>query len=376
MKITNIKASIVAIPFKKPGLYLLGAKEPEQSYKFVFVEMFTDEGVKGIGVQKDLSGVTVNIIEKTIKDFLIERHISPFNTEMISELLRRVEMHSGQCSAVEIAAWDIIGKVTGMPISKLLGGYRDQIKVYISTGELKTSSERIEEIEGYIEQGIKAIKLKAHHSNYKEDIKHVQDIKDYFGDKIEIMVDGYRAQKTESSFPPPWTRNEALEIARSLEECGVLWLEEPLPIYDKEGLAELCAKVDIYIAGGEAEYGIYTFKEFLERKIYDIIQCDVTLSGGFMETKKIASMAQAFGKWCIPHAWSVGPGIIANLHLCCAIPNCPYFEYVKESPAFNIDVRDAIISEPLLIKNGYVKLPSGPGLGVEINYDVINKYKI
>jgi L-alanine-DL-glutamate epimerase-like enolase superfamily enzyme len=376
MRITDLKASMIEIPYKEPGLFLLGSEIPEKSMKFVLVEMFTDEGIEGIGVQKDSSGTSLPLVRNIVRDFLVKNKISPLNTELISEFLGKIQVHGGQVSAVEIAAWDIVGKLANQPIGKLLGGYRDKMKVYVSTVELKPPQKRVEEVQQYIDQGFEAIKVKAHHVDPQKDLEVVRAIRKAVGNKMEIMVDAFQAQKTQSSIPPPWTRRTALKVAKCLEEYDVLWLEEPLPRYDTEGLTALCNAVDITIAGGESEYGIYTYKELLEKRAYDIVQCDVTLSGGFLETKKIAAMAQAFGKWCIPHAWGVGPRIIPNLHLCCAIPNCPYFEYSLEPPALDIDIRDMVMKQPLYAENGYVSLPSSPGLGIELNRKLIAKYTL
>jgi L-alanine-DL-glutamate epimerase-like enolase superfamily enzyme len=347
-----------------------------KALRVIFVEMFTDEGITGFGVQEGHSQVCIPLIRDLIAPYLVENQVNPFDTELISSFLRRLQPRAGQASAVEVAAWDIVGKACGQPISKLLGGFRDRIKAYASTGEHRSPERRVEDVFDYMERGFKALKLKARHENPMEIVDIVEAIRKAVGDQIDIMVDCVYARGNELSSPQPWTLSTALKVGRRLEELNVLWLEEPMVRTDKEGLATLCRELDMAIAGGESEYGIYTYKELLEGRVYDIIQCDVTLSGGFSETKKIAALAQSHNRWCIPHGWSVGIGLIANLHLACSVPNCPYFEYTLEPPAFEIDMRDMVMTEPLLAIDGYVSLPTGPGLGVELNREVITKYTV
>jgi D-galactarolactone cycloisomerase len=376
VKITDVKASALEVPFHEPGLYLFGSKRPMKTLNVIFVEVFTDEGITGIGVQEGHPAVCIPTIRDLVAPYLIRNEISPFDTEVISSFLRRLQLRAAQASAVEVAAWDIVGKACGQPISKLLGGFRDRIKAYASTGEHRSPERRVEDVYDYMERGFKALKLKARQENPMEIVSIVEAIRKAVGDKIEIMVDCVYARGNELDSPPPWTLSTALKVGRHLQELDVLWLEEPMVRTDKEGLATLCRELDMPIAGGEGEYGIYTYRDLLKENVYDIIQCDVTLSGGFSETKKIAALAQAHNRWCIPHGWSVGIGLIANLHLACSSPNCPYFEYTLEPPAFEIDMRDVVMTEPLLAVDGYVSLPTGPGLGVELNREAIERYTV
>ncbi len=167
-------------------------------------------------------------------------------------------------------------------------------------------------------------------------------------------------------------------MARELDQLGVVWLEEPLPKDDLKGLAELARQADIPIAGGELEWGIHRFREFLELGVYDIVQPDPHWCGGILECRKISALAEAASRQCILHTGGMGGlWVAANLQVSGAIPNCPYFEYLMEPPVWTPEIRDAFLQEPIRISaDGYVEIPDGPGMGVRVNEEAITRYTV
>lgn len=375
MKITDIKFLSMEIPLEVP---LRPAWDPSASYRsfpLALVRIYTDEGQVGSAVEltpQHVMGVSGSQISY-LKTALIGA--DPFEVERIMSKLRYAAFIGPKPWAIEIALWDVIGQACGQPVYKLLGGSQNRIKAYISTMQLKPAEQQAEEARGYFGQGFRAIKLRAHRMDPKEDLKVIRAVRDAVGDEMEIMVDANQAWATE---PPFWSFRTALWMARELDQLGVVWLEEPLPRDDLKGLAELARQADIPIAGGELEWGIHRFRDFLEGGVYDIVQPDPHWCGGILECRKISALAEAACRQCILHTGGIGGlWVAANLQVSGAIPNCPYFEYLMEPPVWTPEIRDVFLKEPIRISaDGYVEIPDGPGMGVEVNEEAITRYTV
>ena len=373
MKITDVKFLSIEIPLEVP---LRPAWDPDASYKsfpLALVRIYTDEGQVGSAVEltpQHVMGVTGSQISY-LKSGLIGA--DPFAIEKIISKLRYAAFIGPKPWAIEIALWDVIGQACGQPIYRLLGGSQDRVKAYASTLQLKTAEEHAEDALNYFAQGFRAIKLRAHRSSPRDDLKVIETVRKAVGDDMEIMVDANQAWTTE---PPFWSFRTALWMARELEQLGVVWLEEPLPKDDLKGLAELARQADIPIAGGELETGIHRFREFLEAGVYDIVQPDPHWSGGILETRKISALAEAANKPCILHTAGIGGlWVAANLQITGAIPNCPYFEYILEPPVWTPENRDVLLKTPIRIaEDGYIDIPMGPGIGVDLDEEAIARY--
>jgi L-alanine-DL-glutamate epimerase-like enolase superfamily enzyme len=162
-----------------------------------------------------------------------------------------------------------------------------------------------------------------------------------------------------------------------MEEYGVYWLEEPLDAYDYEGIAELRSHLTtLRLAGGELNRGPEEIKTYLEKGCYDVYQPDCTFIGGISTTRKIAAMVEAEGKVFTPHTWTNGVGMVANLHAAAASSRVPYIEFPYDPPVWAPEHRDFIFKEPIRIDaEGYVRLPDGPGLGIELDEEKLAKYE-
>jgi len=371
MRITDVEALHIRYPLPKDFRPAWHPGETMKEFDFVIVKVHTDADIVGVGCGGD-SCIEVKVSVERLKQCLIG--IDPFSVERIARLLDNSAYEYGpSLGCVEIAFWDIIGKACGEPVSRLLGGYQNRVKAYASTGECKSAETIVKEVESYVNEGFKAVKLKFHNPNPLEDIRLVQAIRDTVGDKIEILAD---ANQSAPPSEPYWTYEMALKIARRLEKLDVVFLEEPLFIEDHEGLSKLASAVDIPIAGGENERRVHRFRQLLEKGCFDIVQPDVVYTG-VLNAKKIASLAEAYNRLCVPHTWnSGGLGLLANLQLVCAISNCPYLEYPYDKSGWTIEARDALLKEPVPIKDGYVDVPSKPGLGIDLNEEAVQRYLV
>jgi L-alanine-DL-glutamate epimerase-like enolase superfamily enzyme len=346
-----------------------------QKVSFLLVEVSTDEGITGIGEASDCFGHQIplaakEVIEGKIKPLILQQ--DPFNIEWLWNKMRDGLISTGYegivtqaISGVEIALWDIIGKSLKQPVSRLLGGYKNKIKVYASTniGLRRTPlKDQAEAAIGYIEEGYDAIKIRIL-GKPKQDEGIIKLVRDVIGDDINLMVDAYQR----------YSPSVAIKMGKKFERYDLYFLEEPIAQYNLEALARLKSEVDVPIAVGEHVYTKYGFRELIVKDAADVLQPDCTVTGGLLEAKKISTLADAFGMDCMPHTWGTAVGMVAGWHLIASTPNCLMGEYTVAHPHL---MRDELLTDPNIVKieKGYAKVPEKPGLGIELNQETLTKY--
>ena len=344
------------------------------------VEIRTDSGLVGWGDCYGPAAVNRSIIDNVFKAALIGR--DPFDVEVLwEELYNKIKDYGlsgfsiSSISGIDIALWDIIGKATNQPIHKLIGGaFRTQLQAYATGLYFKDmnrlNEEAVAEAKGYVTQGFKAIKMKIGLGSLTKDIDRVSAVRDAIGPDVQLMVDANHC------FNVP----QAIAIGRELQKLNIHWFEEPISPEDLEGYVEVTGKLDMAIAGGENEFTKFGFRRIIERRAMDIVQPDVCAAGGITECKKIAALAQASSIQCVPHAWGTAIGLAATMHYLaslpftppCLLPVPPMLEYEQTFNPF----RDELSSADLTHKGGFVTVPNGPGLGIEINREVLERYRV
>jgi L-alanine-DL-glutamate epimerase-like enolase superfamily enzyme len=330
-----------------------------------FLEIHTDKGLVGIGPDVDPTVIP------GLKSALIGK--DPFDTE---QFLAQYRFHTAagpqRTAPVDIALWDLIGKACNQPVYKLLGAAKESVTCYASMVQLSTPEERARMAVQLADEGWKAIKLRLKFPTMKEDIAVVEAVRKAIGNRMEILTDANQAGFTPSFLSPRrWDLHRAEMTARELERLGCYYLEEPLPQYAFDDLAELRRRVSIPIAGGESCRGFHEFFWMMQKGAYDIIQAEVVISGGITGLRKIAAVAEAFNKYVIPHNGNMRIGNVAHLHLVASWPNGPYLEVLHDPPIGDYRHNWAIFKTPPMVQNGEIRLPQGPGLGVEMNPDLI-----
>jgi D-galactarolactone cycloisomerase len=332
-----------------------------------YLEIHSDQGLVGIGPAMDASLLPVVNEQLAGKD--------PFDVETHAA---RLQYYGGGrprrgTASVDIALWDLVGKATGQPLYRLWGGGKEKVLPYASTIQLSTPERAASLAAELLEEGWKAVKLRLHHETLAEDIRTVEAVRAEVGDRMEIMADANQAQSPGDWQPGVrWDLERAVATARELERLRCSWLEEPLPRYAFDHLGELNRLVELPIAGGENNSGLHEFRWMLERGAYDILQPDSRVSGGITELRKIGALAESFGKRVVPHHGGGGIGTIAHLHLVAAWPHAPYLELLHEPPIGSYGHRFGIFQNPPKVDaTGHMSLPEGPGLGVEIDPDLI-----
>ena len=343
--------------------------------QFPFVRVYTDEGIVGIGeCFRRQPQVVKTLIDCTLKSVLVGQ--DPLDTELRWRDMVRAGSASDMGGAVycaiaglDIAMWDIKGKALGMPIHKLLGGkLRDKIRMYASSMRRDLSPvEEAERAVSFVEDGYTAYKLHSGVPGAMDDpadqtVETVREVRAAVGDHIEILVDVNGAFST----------HHAMEIGRALEDLGVFHFEEPRPHHDLHGLATIADALDIPIASGEMIYTHWQYRDLILQGRVDILQPDIVKVPGFTEFQRIAALASAFGKPITVHNTQPTISTVAHLHVYAAYANIPYAQEYNIEPT---SIRDEwpLLKNPLEVKEGYMEVPDGPGLGVELDEEVVKK---
>jgi D-galactarolactone cycloisomerase len=277
-------------------------------------------------------------------------------------------------SGVDIALWDLKGRHYREPVHRLLGGpLRSEVRAY-ATGTYRRGTGNpvdyiTEEARGYVAEGFGAVKLKIGFG-IEEDAQLIAAVRDTIGPRTGLMLDanhGYDAI-------------EAIALGRRVAALDIGWLEEPVVPDDLDSYVEVRRGQPIPVAGGECEFTRWGFREVLTRRAIDIIQPDTCAAGGLSEAKKIADMATAFGVRYVPHVWGTGIGLAAALQLLAVLPHTPP-RHTPVEPLLEFDrsehpFRQAVLKAPLEHERGVVRIPEGPGLGIEVNRTAVARWRI
>ena len=276
--------------------------------------------------------------------------------------------------------WDIIGQIAGMPVFKLWGGHDDNVPAYCATGEVRSAEERVADVEELADSGFRAVKLRFHRPNPADDLAVVEAVRDAVGDRVELMVDANQAGVLPGvGGHERWDFRRALTVARELQQLDVLWLEEPLDRHDYDGLRRLRDQLDtLAIAGGECNQGLHEFRLLIRGGCYDIVQPDAVISEGIFQLWKVAAFAEAAHLDVVPHTWTNGVGLVANLHLAAAIPNCRWLEFPHDpGSGWTADAGNQMLAEPPWIDSeGCVRVPDRPGFGFLLDHERIDHYTV
>jgi D-galactarolactone cycloisomerase len=303
--------------------------------------------------------------------------VDPRRTEVVRSICETVDFHGGRPWAVEVAVWDLVGRSLGEPLWRLLGGRSDSLVAYASTGERLATEERVARVKTWVAGGIRAVKLRFHHQDWREDVEVVEAVRDAVGSGIEILVDANQGWRMPGDVRTPWDIATATACARALERVDVYWLEEPLPTSDVDGYAVLRGRTSVRVAAGEMVRTLPEARDLILRGGVDVLQPDVMLAGGIGGCRRIADVADAAGHAFSPHTWTNGVGMIANLHLAMAVSTVPFIEVPFDPPAWGPERRDWILPRPLgIAADGTIRPPEGPGLGVSLDLDALEPHRI
>jgi D-galactarolactone cycloisomerase len=338
---------------------------PRRTTEATLVFVDTDEGLTGVG-----SGDTMSDFPRYARHFVGE---DPMRMSRHVRVLETLSFHAGRYWPLEAALWDLVGKICDQPVSNLFGGATDRVLAYASTGALMGPSDRARSALACRDRGFRAIKLRVDPWRFEEGVAAVEAVKDAVGDSMDVMVDINQAWRMAGDPTRSIDPAAARKIAGRLRDLDVLWLEEPLPLTDIEGLKSLRVSGSPRVAGGEMARTPDELLRLLRGDAIDVYQPDVVLSVGMTRCRMIAELALASGRWFTPHTWTDGGiGLLANLHVTAGVGGGPYLELPYDPPGWSPEARDFLLAKPLDIDaEGYLEIPDRPGLGVELSEEVL-----
>lgn len=303
--------------------------------------------------------------------------IDPADAEAVRQICETVDFHFGRPWAVEVACWDLAGRISGTPVWQLAGGRQERLLAYASTGELALPEERASRAAGLRDRGIRALKIRFHHADWREDVEVVEAVRERVGPEMRIMVDANQGWRMPGDISPSWDVATAAACAQALEPFDIHWLEEPLHTADVDGYAALREQTSVPIAAGEMVRQEHEARDLVVRGRVDVIQCDVLFCGGISGCRRVAALAEEHGIVWSPHTWSNGYGLLANLHAACGFSTHPYLEVPYDPPAWSAERRDWLLPSVLEIgDDGTIAAPDGPGLGLEPDLEELERWRI
>ncbi|MCY3801503.1 MAG: mandelate racemase/muconate lactonizing enzyme family protein [Chloroflexi bacterium] len=361
MKITDITLESYEWPRPKPirnGMFVY------YNVRLDIVTVHTDEGLKGVGIGSGAPGWDAVI--ESLKPGVVGQ--DPINVERIwhqlwvPKLTGRRGYETRVISAIDIAIWDLIGKITDQPVYKLLGGFADRIDVYIAGGyyeEGKGLAELADEMESNLELGARAVKMKIGGESMSVDVERVKTAREAIGPDIKLMVDANNAYR----------HHEAIAIAKRIEEYDIFWFEEPCGADDYDGHARVVAATSIPIATGENEYTRYGFRDLIQHRAASILQPDANIMGGVTEFRKVADLAAAYDLAVSPHGSQD-----VHIHLVTGTPTGLILEYYRDTvdPMWDTKFKETL----RLDADGMLAPPDRPGFGFEPNYEALERHRI
>jgi L-alanine-DL-glutamate epimerase-like enolase superfamily enzyme len=366
MKITGIRLDRLVLPLE-PAFAAAWDPVPRRSFPATIVRVETDAGLVGLG-----SGDTMDGFEAYAHLFIgqdplaIGRHVRSLET---------IDFHAGRYWPLELALWDILGQVAGLPIATLFGGVTDGLPAYASCGELKPAAERAESALRLCAEGFRALKIRIDRDRLREGLDAVAATRRAVGDSMAIMVDLNQGWRMPGDIARGLDPVAVRRIADELRDLDVLWLEEPLAETDLPGLADLRRASGVRIAGGEMTRTMAALLAALDADAYDVYQPDVVLAVGMSRARTIAELALARNRWFSPHTWTNGIGVAANLHVAAGVGGGPFIEFPYDPPGWTPERRDFMLGEPLRPgPDGVLRISGRPGLGVTLDEQAMRRY--
>ncbi len=365
-RIAEVRTELLRMPLPRP--MMSGSSSGKKGGPVTHINMpvvfiTTEDGVRGLGYAWSLLGGATATRCVLRDDFapLLAGEDALDNERLWNKLYRRLQtvgrigLVTQAQSAVDLALWDIKGRVAGLPVYKLLGGRRESAPCYGSDGGWLYMSvqEMLAAFEGYLGQGMMGVKMKIGHEDYRDDIRRVREVRKSLGDEAWIAVDANQK----------WDFPTALRVGRELEQLGVAWFEEPMLCEDVPVHARLAAALDIPVAMGETLGSRFEFDAYIRAGAADILQPDIVRVGGITEMVKIAALADVAGLPLAPHHM-----MESTIQAACGVMESAPIEYMPWVAA--------AFAEPARIEKGRLFPPAGPGLGLTIPEETIKRYRV
>ena len=334
--------------------------KPRTHFDATIVRVTTDTGLTGVGSGDLMLGFAGHEPLFLGQDPLaLERHY---------RVLANIDFHYGRCWPLDLALWDLAGKILGVPCWQLLGGLASRVQAYASSGTLREPAAQADVAERFLAEGFRAMKLRFHRGDWREDVRALEAVRARVGNRLELLVDCNQGWRMTWDTESAWTFKDALQVARELERLEVYWMEEPLHRADHAGMRALRAATDVRIAAGEMTRQLHELRDLVTGGCVDVVQPDAALVGGITGLRRIAILAQEHHLTFTPHTWTNGLGVTANAHLVAGLADAPFLEFPYDPPEWDLARRDFPLREPLRVDAaGWIELGTAPGMGYELD---------
>lgn len=368
MKITAIEITQHQLPLDPPFRPSWSSR-PRTRFDATIVRVHTDEGLTGIGSGDYMLG------------FAGHEHLfvgeDPLRLERHFRVLDHIQFHYGRCWPLDLALWDLAGKIAGQPCWRLLGGLGHRLPCYASSGTLRSGPDLADLAERVIARGYRAMKIRFRRGDWREDVGALEAVRARVGDRLELMVDCNQGWRFPWDTMAPWTFKDALAIGRELERLAVYWMEEPLHRADRAGMRRLREALDLRIAGGELNREMAELRDVVSEGCLDVVQPDVVSVGGITGLAKIAALSAEHNVTFTPHTWGNGIGLLANAHLVAGTSDPSFLELPWDPPEWSPERRDFMLTRPVEVDaEGCLVLGEAPGLGFELDEDALRRTQV
>ncbi len=373
MKIDRIELFHVAVPLPAPfhPSWIPGFRQTDNRFDLLRLE--TTDGIVGWSAAPRM-GFERRGLGALLGPYLLGERADDIPT--VLQRIREMSYLGWRVGWLEAACWDILGKAAGKPVYELLGGHGGRVKLYASTGEVRSGAARVEEVQARVEEGFDTVKLRVHDWTLEQDLAQIRETRAGVGDAVAFGVDANQGWRVAAiADAPRWDLERATAFCKEAEALGFSWVEEPLPNDDYAAMAELRSRVGVPISGGELNSSsLPEFGVMIEKGCLDWYQPDAVMTGGVASTLAIAKKVQAAGHKYSPHTWTNGIGFAINLQVYAASgQDGTVLEYPLDPPGWVPEARDGLIA-PWAHDRGHLDLPTAPGLGFEIDRSALARF--
>ena len=366
-RIERIELSLHSLPLEPPFRAAWDSR-PRERFDVTIVRITTADGLVGIGAGLPMEGI------RSYLDLFLGQ--DPLELERHHAVLSNIDFHGCRPWPLDIALWDLAGKIRGEPVWRMLGGVSGKVRTYASTGVLRDGKALAGKVKKLAEQGFPAVKVRFHRQDWRRDIAALEAVRAAVGNDVEILVDCNQGWRMPWDIEPCWTYHQALVVARELEQLGVYWMEEPVHRGDYKAMSALRNAVSIRIAGGEMTREGHALRRLIDRRCVDVLQPDAVLTCGITGLWEIAALAERNDILFTPHSWGNGIGLLANAHLFAGCNGAPWLEYPCDPPEWTPERRDFILGEPIRVDNeGCIELREAPGFGIDLDEERLAAFR-
>ncbi len=343
---------------------------PLETFNTTMVRVTLEDGTVGFGSGDAMIGF------ERYRDLFIGA--DAFDFERHNKILESISLFAARCWPLDLALWDLKGKIENKPVYQLLGGTSGKLPLYASTGTVRPPKELADQACLLQDMGFKAIKFRIGRRPVDEDIAALREVRKALGDNFEIMVDANQAWRMPWDFSPIWSAEHAKAVIEKMMDLNIYWIEEPLHRGDFDGLRQLRSiEGGPRIASGEMNTEYHELRLLIETGCVDVLQTDCVYYGGITGLTPIAHECTQQGVTFSPHTWGNGIGFLANAHLAAGTVIPPYLEYAIDPPEWTIEERDFMLQDIVQHNgNGYIDLGDMPGLGFEINEQILEQTRV